>query len=103
MGWPVVEDGLRLDVHRAVTAGKGHRTPIRWQWTCDGEVTGWINMTVTLEGEAFGVLALTYTFNSTAFDQRFRFEASPCGSGRQIGQAASDLPVVSELPVALGQ
>jgi hypothetical protein len=81
MAWPVVEDGLRLDVHRAVLAGKRHRTSFRWQWTCDGEVTGWISVTVTFDDTASGTLALKYNCNGKPFDQRFRLEADECRFG----------------------
>ena len=61
MAWPVVEDGLRLGVHRVVKTGRKYNTPFLWQWTCDGEVTSSINITVTIDGATYGRLALRYT------------------------------------------
>ena len=83
MAWPVVDDGLRLDVHRVVLAGKGYRGPFRWSWSRDGEPVGWISVTVALEGAASGALALTYRCNGVSFDQRFQLEAEQCHFGGQ--------------------
>lgn len=81
MAWPVVDDGLRLDVHRVVLAGKCYRGPFRWSWSRDGEPFGWISVTVTLEGVSSGTLALSYRCNGVPFDQRFLLEAEPCRFG----------------------
>jgi hypothetical protein len=83
MAWPVVEDGLRLDVHRVVRAGKKHGGPFRWQWTGDGEVTGSISITVTFDSTTYGRLALRYNSNGELFDQLFQLEAEACRFGGQ--------------------
>lgn len=81
MAWPVVDDGLRLDVHRVVLAGKGHRGPFRWSWSRDGESAGWITVSVSIDDASSGTLALSYRCNGVPFDQRFRLESEPCRFG----------------------
>lgn len=82
MSWPVVDDGLRLDVHRVVLASKRHRCAFVWKWTSfDGEPVGWITVAVTLDGPLAGTLRLTYNCNGVPFDQRFLMEAEPCRFG----------------------
>jgi hypothetical protein len=81
MAWPVVEDGLRLDVHRVVQAGKKRHVPFQWQWTCDGRVTASITITVIFEGATYGTLALRYICNGKPFDQTFHLEADACRFG----------------------
>jgi hypothetical protein len=81
MAWPVVDDGLRLDVHRVVQAAKGYRGPFRWSWSRDGEPAGWISVSVTFDCASSGTLALSYRCNGVPFDQRYRLEAEPCRFG----------------------
>jgi hypothetical protein len=81
MAWPVVEDGLRLGVHKVVTAGKDYSTPFRWQWTCDGIVTSWISVTVRCHSTTTGLLTLQYTCNGKSFDHSFQLQAEACRFG----------------------
>jgi hypothetical protein len=83
MAWPVVDDGLRLDVHRAVLAGKGYGTGawFRWTWSREGDPVGHINIAVTLQSEAGGTLHLSYRCNDQPFDQRFPLIGEPCRFG----------------------
>jgi hypothetical protein len=81
MAWPVVDDGLKLDVHRAVQAGRWHGKAFRWEWRRGGDPVGWISVTVTLDGSLSGTLALTYRCNGVPFNHRFRLQAEPCRFG----------------------
>lgn len=81
MSWPVVDDGLRLDVHKAVLASKHRHGWFRWSWSRGDEPVGWISLAVTLHGDQAGTLALRYQCNGEPFDQRFRLEAEPCRFG----------------------
>lgn len=81
MAWPVVEDGLRFDVHRAVLAGLGYGVPFQWAWSRDGEPFARIRVAVSLHGPSAGMLSLTYRCNDKPFNQRFRLEAEPCRFG----------------------
>lgn len=81
MAWPIVDDGLRLDVHRVVLAGKSYCGPFRWSWSRNGEPAGWINVSVTFGDPSSGTLALSYRCNGVPFDQRYRLEAEPCRFG----------------------
>ncbi len=82
MSWPVVDDGLRLDVHRVVVASKRRRGAFVWQWmNGDGEAVGWITVNVILESPLSGTLALNYRCNDVPFDHRFHLEAEPCRFG----------------------
>lgn len=82
MSWPVVDDGLRLDVHRVALAGRRYGAPFVWQWkNADGERTSWINAAVTFDSPSAGTLALSYRCNGVPFDQRFQLEGEPCRFG----------------------
>jgi hypothetical protein len=82
MAWPVVEDGLRLDVHRVVSAAMRHRAPFSWSWTDNyGERAADIRIAVTFGSADDGTMALAYRCNGKLFDQRFRLEAQPCRFG----------------------
>lgn len=80
---PVVDDGLRLDVHRVVVAAIGHRVPVRWSWRRDGVPIAHIVVAVTMHGSARGTLALTYRCNGVPFNQHFPLQAEPCRFGGQ--------------------
>jgi hypothetical protein len=82
MAWPVVEDGLRFDVHRAALAGRRYGGGwLRWAWSRDGEAFANISAAVTFESPSSGTLALRYRCNGKPFDQRFRLIGEPCRFG----------------------
>ena len=82
MAWPVVDDGLRLDVHRVACAAKGYHGRIfRWTWQSNDAPVGWINISVAFHGERSGTLNLKYRSNDVPFDQRFELDAEPCRFG----------------------
>lgn len=83
MSRPVVEDGLRLHVHRAALAGKRHAAPFHWFWSnkATGEQIASINIAITFDSPSSGTMALTFRCNGAPMDQRFRLEAEPCRFG----------------------
>ncbi len=82
MARPVVEDGLRLEVHRAVVAGRRYGGGwFRWTWSRDGEPIGNISIEVTFTSPSSGTLALRYRCNGKPFDQRFSLVGEPCRFG----------------------
>jgi hypothetical protein len=81
MAWPVVEDGLRLDVHRVLMEGRRRAESFAWRWSWDGERVADISISVTLDGAASGILRLMYRCNEQPFDQRFELRGEPCRFG----------------------
>lgn len=81
MTWPLVEDGLRLPVHRTVIAGLGGVGWLGWRWTRHGALAGEIQCRVILDAPRAGRLELSYRCDGRPFAQAFALEAEPCRFG----------------------
>lgn len=90
----IVEDSLRLSVHRVVMAARRRNAPIRWQWMIDDKVTSSISLSVTLTNECNGTLELRYHCHGEPVHPRWPLQAMPCRLGgvrwyvRRSGQSA---------------